>query len=374
MGEHENSKPSCRSSSPSPSDAAKSAPTADDEAKASSSSAPSAPLVELLEGFFRYYLHFPLESQAVSIWRGKPIMRKTGFLDLACDENGDEYPQLPRITREEREELYEPTENGSGSGSVTPSVRSTRSSNETDPEEVERREKEAQAAGMAKIEALLRAEGVEDLALSLEEKSKLSKAAVEGQDGQGGPESSDKPAQLSKPTVNGSNGSKAKAKKVAKSKDGLSIDDAIGPDQTFPFPEMENPETFVEPSHWNQRLVVQDPFIHTRNTTMNIQPHVVQRIMNEFGRALELIEAGAPLQEICWNSARDKNKKRIQQGMEEQAGRRAERRAQRQVEGETRRNPAPAGPGGGKHQPQQQRDQQHQPRLQPQSQPQPASQ
>lgn len=270
---------------------------------------PPLPLLELLEGFFRYYVNFSIHTTAVSIWRGEPMKRKIGYQPPACDKDGSSLPRLPHITREEREELFEEeseadesaTENGDGSV-----VSSARSSNETDPDEVERREVEAQAAGMARIEALLRAEGIEELGLSFEEKLKLHKE-VEEKNGKEAVETYPRQSEIDEgnagnapafisatelapqaectteredePSVIKQVETQNKRHAAEKRTDGLTLDDAVGPDYMFPFPEMEDPETFEEPSHWNQRLVVQDPFIHTRNTCMNVQPATVQRIM-----------------------------------------------------------------------------------------------
>jgi hypothetical protein len=39
-------------------------------------------------------------------------------------------------------------------------------------------------------------------------------------------------------------------------------------------------EGFVEPESWSQRLIVQDPFLLTRNTALNITPDVVDHIFS----------------------------------------------------------------------------------------------
>ncbi|KAL8280590.1 hypothetical protein RQP46_006913 [Phenoliferia psychrophenolica] len=58
-------------------------------------------------------------------------------------------------------------------------------------------------------------------------------------------------------------------------------------------------EGFVEPASWTQKLVVQDPFLLTRNTAMNAEPWVVDELLTEMKRALNLIESGASIAEIC---------------------------------------------------------------------------
>ncbi|KAH8922824.1 hypothetical protein BT69DRAFT_209030 [Atractiella rhizophila] len=49
----------------------------------------------------------------------------------------------------------------------------------------------------------------------------------------------------------------------------------------------------------SEKLVIQDPFILTRNTAQNIQARVVDVIVEEFARAASLIRRGAPLQYVC---------------------------------------------------------------------------
>ncbi|KAK4700229.1 hypothetical protein P7C70_g6020, partial [Phenoliferia sp. Uapishka_3] len=113
-------------------------------------------------------------------------------------------------------------------------------------------------------------------------------------------------------------------------------------------------EGFVEPLNWTQKLIVQDPFVLTRNTALNVEPFVVdilkkvrlvslsficltgrhRRIFffayasflgeQEMARALELIEAKASISEVCASIKNDPRYKSLSK-------RRAQERQKRSV-------------------------------------------
>lgn len=57
---------------------------------------------------------------------------------------------------------------------------------------------------------------------------------------------------------------------------------------------------FVQPAIWTQQLIVQDPFILTRNTALNVTDQIVDTFVGEMKRAIQLIDqGGATIPEIC---------------------------------------------------------------------------
>ncbi|TNY18872.1 Proteophosphoglycan 5 [Rhodotorula diobovata] len=57
---------------------------------------------------------------------------------------------------------------------------------------------------------------------------------------------------------------------------------------------------YEEPERWREQLlVVQDPFILTRNTAGNVHPDWVEELRVQMRRARDLIDASAPLSTIC---------------------------------------------------------------------------
>ena len=295
-------------------------------------------LADLIEGFFDYYLGFPLEEKAVSIWAGHPLQRKTGYLPLAADDDGHVLPQLPKVTREEREELYEEEGeeedeelfvlaqqgiNAEQMGVVE--IASRQPDTQAVPEDAvggtETTDDEAETvAHLAKIDAMLRAHGVEQLAPSFEDKHKQEKtaraiaeqaAAAQEASESSFPELTPTATRFSKMSLNtkrtssSSNSINGKGRPSSSAGGLLELHHANDEDHLFPFPEQEDPSRFIEPPHWTQRLVVQDPFIHTRNTCMNIIPPVVHRIIREMQRAHDLLRQSAPLEQICLNVSKD---------------------------------------------------------------------
>ena len=310
---------------------------AEHDESSSANTVPSKPthLADLIEGFFDYYLGFPLEDKAVSIWAGRPLDRSTGYMPLAADEDGQVLPQLPKVTREEREELYEdelddeedeelfaPGQQDINAvqkeveQAVSPSPSSLAPAQEAGGPDTTDDEAETNAQ-MAKIDALLKLHGLESLAPSFEEKHKQEKidravaeqavAAREASESSF-PEFTPTAARFSKMSLNSPRRTSERStgqRGSTTASNLLELHHANGQDHLFPFPDQEDPAAFVEPPHWTQRLVVQDPFIHTRNTCMNIIPRVVDRIITEMQRAHDLLKQSAPLEQICLNVGKD---------------------------------------------------------------------
>ncbi|GAA5953423.1 hypothetical protein JCM21900_005659 [Sporobolomyces salmonicolor] len=117
-------------------------------------------------------------------------------------------------------------------------------------------------------------------------------------------------------------------------------------------------EEFVEPENWAEHmLVVQDPFILTRNCAGNVHPDWVEELRVQMRRARGLIDARAPLSEVCASSTSDpsyrpiavvkkaakeaRNKAQLQNKREEQQRRAREAKAERmRLHEETQRRQA----------------------------------
>lgn len=249
----------------------------------SESSSQDTQVVNLIEGFFEYYLGFPLEDQTVSIWNGAPLPRQQGFSGPtdaeisrrfeadAVEEQEEEYQQQ---LQEESEELFHGADSqNDNNGRQTPSS--------TSEDEEERREREEQSATLALIEVMLRAQGVKELEPSFQDRLKETKRLKKAQTPlatspaiQNGHSRNGTPTPARSAPTTLPNGSRLPAHT------GLDLDDADPQTLLFPFPEQEDPKDFVEPPIWTQKLIVQDPFIHTRNTCLNIQPDTVDRIID----------------------------------------------------------------------------------------------
>jgi hypothetical protein len=258
-------------------------------------------LYQLIEGFFTYYSSFPIETQAVSLWRGKPLERQNAFDKAKTDKEDKlaaEEKGVTDLTAEEREELYEEQAAEDDEEEVLP--RDMKASNgETNghascPETAYTDEESSPAveAMMAKLEAQLREAGITDLGPRFDEIKQKATAVVTA-DAQSGTDSADFETAEDEITDDAGNLTPrntvfsreaeqpaALAAAAAAAQAGLSIEDADPNDgYRFPFPAQEDPEQFVEPAIWTQKLVVQDPFIHTRNVCLNIKPPTVDRIM-----------------------------------------------------------------------------------------------
>ncbi|BGP43061.1 hypothetical protein JCM10449v2_007076 [Rhodotorula kratochvilovae] len=89
---------------------------------------------------------------------------------------------------------------------------------------------------------------------------------------------------------------------------------------------------YEEPERWQENLlVVQDPFILTRNTAGNVQPDWVDELRVQMRRARDLIDASTPLSTICLSIARDPDYHPIASQRAKSA--RAERRAKKDAAG-----------------------------------------
>lgn len=259
--------------------------TASDTASQSDASEKSDELLRLVEGFFEYYLGFPVEEKAVSIWRGKPIDRK-----LAIPKHGGaRYMRSSRKLRSEaqelQEELRELEEEQSMMNANTTNGRSVSSSDSdtvTGSDDTAITEDEELAAMHAKIAAQLAKLGIKDPVKTYEETHKMTKTQrrkLRRKQKQGA-QSPPQPAMQGIDAIEQIEEAE-EAEEVelgTNAYKGLDVSEANPKTGLFPVPAIENPESFVEPPTWIQQLVVQDPFIHTRNTTMNILPETVALI------------------------------------------------------------------------------------------------
>ena len=274
-------------------------------------------LVTLIEGFFTYYTNLPLQSKAVSIWRGQPIERQQVNNSRASDSDRKGSSRFPQVTSEESEDLYEGERHdeedaltvalrdswvrplNSKEQALGDSLRSTSSlsnnpkehvaSNEDrmqiESDEAEREEADI-AARLAALEASLRAGGITDLGPAFEQSLKLQReqsATIEKQpaskgEGEIGVQRRDF-AQEDKHTTYDNHKPRMDLRASSPASRKVSSTNFNQNNRLFPFPAQEDPESFVEPLSWTQRLVVQDPFIHTRNTCLNIQPSMVRKII-----------------------------------------------------------------------------------------------
>ncbi|GAA5911983.1 hypothetical protein JCM5296_004030 [Sporobolomyces johnsonii] len=92
-------------------------------------------------------------------------------------------------------------------------------------------------------------------------------------------------------------------------------------------------EEFFEPENWAEHmLVVQDPFILTRNCAGNVHPDWVEELRVQMRRARDLIDARAPLSEICASSTSDPSYRPV--AVIKKAAKEAQVKAQRQKQRE----------------------------------------
>ncbi|GAA5855407.1 hypothetical protein JCM9279_006472 [Rhodotorula babjevae] len=85
---------------------------------------------------------------------------------------------------------------------------------------------------------------------------------------------------------------------------------------------------YEEPERWREHLlVVQDPFILTRNTAGNVHPDWVDELRVQMRRARDLIDSSAPLSTICLSCTADPDYRPVALARAEVA--RAERRAKK---------------------------------------------
>lgn len=245
----------------------------------------SMEILRLIEGFFEYYLGFPTENKAVSVWRGKPIDRKRPYqasshsprklskaikaLRAAQSENSDS---------EGSDLSGERAEKNGHSSSKTP----TRlSDSETSPtsEATTVTEDEELRALYEKLDGKMRKLGISDEGPSFELTLKSKKQKKRRSQPNGGADSVEQvlPAMREIDALE----ALAEADAVGPANNahkGLEAWQASPETNLFPVPPVEDPEKFISPPTWTQLLIVQDPFIHTRNTTMNIVPETVSLI------------------------------------------------------------------------------------------------
>lgn len=298
----------------------------------------SMSLLELVEGFFEYYLGFPMENKAASIWRGKPIDRKTVYSEVAQEARSRSSKHtrsrsteqgLQSSTEETDEEATPPGHTNGRHNGQDLDADLSESGTATASEESTITEDEELRALFDKLGKDLRKLGIEDEGPSFEvtmkgsrRKQKKRHSLAKGSDKtevRGLPAMQEMDA-LEQMEEAGPDGTANTAHK------GLEAWQACPETKLFPIPPLEDPESFVDPPTWTQQLVVQDPFIHTRNTTMNIAPQTVSTILKvgdvvpartalcifanyvffqEMQRALDMVRAGEPLDKICSNLRHD---------------------------------------------------------------------
>lgn len=254
-------------------------------------------LLKLLEGFFEYYLGFPIENKAISVWRGKPIDRRVPFDD--ANQSSKKPRRLSRALRKAADHSSLSEDSGESGPSQQERNDGPSSDNVNDQRRLSDGETTATSetntitddeelrALYEKMEDTMRKLGVKDDTPSFEltlksrkpsKKKKLSKGINGHNEGEEvtlpAMQEIDALEQLEGGDIGGS------ASSVHK---GLDLSQASRDTNLFPIPPVEDPENFVEPPTWTQPLVVQDPFIHTRNTTMNIVPETVNLIWKVSG-------------------------------------------------------------------------------------------
>lgn len=259
--------------------------TASDTPIASDESPKPEELLKLVEGFFEYYLGFPVEDKAISIWRGKPIDRKMAIPKHAGARYMRGSRKLRKQAQDVQEELSELEEEQSlANASLNASIVLSGSSDSdtvTGSDETAITEDEELAAMHAKLAAQLAKLGIQEDGASFEETHKLSKKQRKKQK---------REVRLlaqsqAQPVMQGIDGLEQVEEAEEEEGEiginaykGLDVSEANPKTGLFPVPAVEDPEKFIEPPTWIQQLVVQDPFIHTRNTTMNISPDTVDVI------------------------------------------------------------------------------------------------
>ncbi|GAA6060456.1 hypothetical protein JCM10212_000884 [Sporobolomyces blumeae] len=206
-----------------------------------------ATLVELARGFFQYFGEdFDLRNEVVSIANGKPFSRDRpfGFVPPRPE------PRAPATT------------NG-GAGEDEPLV------------------EKAEAAR----------QDLEDLALE---------AFAESEEDQHARQSADVDAIAEAQAELDEERATAEARREASSTTTRSRSDSRS---SSPIPYGE----FAEPEKWTEHLlVVQDPFILTRNCAGNVRPDWVEELRAQMRRARDLIDSSAPLSQICLHHRLDK--------------------------------------------------------------------
>lgn len=291
-------------------------------------------LLNLLEGFFEYYIGFPIHDKAISVWRGRPIDRTASIAVTKKQARKIEAIRLKRqeqlqqarwsSTDSEDLQVQGPHPERLKASAQDAQVLVPGNEAATASDETSITEDEGLAALHAKVEAQLRRLGVANMDDSYEVRHGLVKKNHQKQ------KKSPKPATESESEQTLSDEGPEEVRELqlavmesnANAYKGLELSEASPKTNLFPVPPVEDPERFIAPPTWIQPLVIQDPFIHTRNTAMNIQPETVAVIwkvrllvstrfseyrtnvshrLQEMERALEMIKLGSSLIDICTN-------------------------------------------------------------------------
>ncbi|GAA5895422.1 hypothetical protein JCM6882_006246 [Rhodosporidiobolus microsporus] len=209
-----------------------------------------ADLVDLARGFFDYFgAEFDTEREIVSVWNGAPLGRARDFVDPVEGQREKQKEPIEEAARGV-EQLKVAEE---GEGSVPP----------LEEEQRKRDEDEVVAAFAAEEQA---------------------------QAPQPPPATGDEAA--------------ANLDSHEADADALEQQRPARPDSRSSEP-MEYVD-FEEPERWSDHLlVVQDPFILTRNCAGNVHPDWVEELRVQMRRARDLIDARAPLATICQNVAQE---------------------------------------------------------------------
>ncbi|KAM0752275.1 hypothetical protein T439DRAFT_324345 [Meredithblackwellia eburnea MCA 4105] len=207
----------------------------------------------VVKGFFQYYIDFDAERQVVSIQNGGPMHRKLNFgVTKPIAKNKSPTPEKASLT----------TPSGTveeGQGTKSGEVEEDSEARSSLGEE------EAEDEGKAKL--------IED------------------------PSTIPPEAEVPVPTETDSTPevvtTATKSKKERKREAALR---PFGSRSSSPMPF----EEFEEPPMWmTSKLIVQDPFILTRNTAGNTAPYVVDELIKEMRRALAMIEDNKSLADVC---------------------------------------------------------------------------
>ncbi|GAA5826781.1 hypothetical protein JCM11251_002892 [Rhodosporidiobolus azoricus] len=252
----------------------------------------SAELVELARGFFDYYGEgFNTEGEIISVWNGAPLTRAREYMD-------EEALKAEHARKSEQ-------------GQVEARERRARA------------EKEAEEQLVEQVNEGLEALNVRDAKEDPEDEGAFASAAA---------------AEPAAPASSEGDGAAVNLDSRQADVDALEQDRPARPDSRSSEP-MEYVD-FEEPDRWSEHLlVVQDPFILTRNCAGNVHPDWVEELRVQMRRARDLIDAHAPLATICQNVASEPGympgsaKRWLErtQGLKKKGLSRAERQLKKQV-------------------------------------------
>ncbi|GAA6042429.1 hypothetical protein JCM8097_008448 [Rhodosporidiobolus ruineniae] len=209
-----------------------------------------AELVQLARGFFHYWAdEFATEREVVSVWNGAPLPRVREF--------GEVQREQARRMREKQEAMRR---------------RAAALAGEDGQGEVSVEEEERQATEDADLAAFAAAQ---------------------------------------RPPPASEAGGAEEANLDSTDADADALDQPQQRDDLPPRPDSRSSEPmeyvdYEEPERWSDHLiVVQDPFILTRNCAGNVHPDWVEELRVQMRRARDLIDASAPLATICLNVAQE---------------------------------------------------------------------